>query len=422
MESIVPDPVEKPTDRNLAEPLSPAAEANNGGPAASAKKRFLARPSRLLFWIPGLVIVGGALTFFAVRAFTKTSEVKDSSPAAVPVSVASVTRADVYNEVTIPAEFRPYVEVELHAKVSGYLTNISVDFGDRVKAGQLLAQLEVPELKDELDRAIAARQKAEADHTDANLAYSRLLKVEQEHTNLVAQQEVDTAGAKDRSTDATIAGAKADVEKYLTMVAYTRITAPFDGVVTRRYADPGALIQAGTASDTQSLPLVRISDNYHLRLDFPVSVLYVKEIKLGDPVEVRVDSFGGKSFTGTISRFTHKVEEDTRTMITEIEVPNPNLELVPGMYANVVLKVGRHAQALTVPTEAITADRKPSVYVVNDHDVVEERPVELGLETPTRYEVLSGLKDGELVVTAGRSQLKPGQKVIAKQTGSLAQQ
>ena len=183
--------------------------------------------------------------------------------------MARVTRQDLYNEVTFPAEFRPYVEVELHAKVSGYVREMKVDFGDRVKAGQLLATLEVPELHDELHNAIATQQKAEADYTNAHLIYMRLAAVNKDHPNLVAQQDLDTAEAKDRTTSAAIAATRADVEKYQTLVAYTRITAPFDGVVTKRYADPGALIQAGTTSDTQSMPLVRVSDNYLLRLDFP---------------------------------------------------------------------------------------------------------------------------------------------------------
>ena len=101
-------------------------------------------------------------------------------------------------------------------------------------------------------------------------------------------------------------------------------------------------------------------------------------------MEVRVESLGGKPFTGIISRFTQKVDEDTRTMITEIEVPNPKLELVPGMYATVVLKVERRPQALAIPTEAISADKKTSVYVVNSEQEIEERPVTLGLETPTQ--------------------------------------
>src|SRR5208282_3291185 len=177
------------------------------------------------------------------------------------------------------------------------------------------------------DSARATEQKAEADYTNANLIYTRLLSVNKDHPNLVAQQDLDTAQANDLTATAAIAAAKANFEKFQTMVGYTQITAPFDGVVTRRYADPGTLIQAGTSSDTQALPLVRVSDNYRLRLDFPVTVDYVKDVQLGDSVEVRVDSLNGKTFTGIISRFTHDVDDNTRTMITEIEVPNPNLEL-----------------------------------------------------------------------------------------------
>ncbi len=265
------------------------------------------------------------------------------------VGVVKVSREDLYREVTIPAEFRPYVEVELHAKVSGYVKEMKVDFGDQVKAGQLMATLEVPELTDQLHNAMAAVQKAEADHTDAHLTYTRLVGVNQQQPNLVAQQDLDTAEAKDRATAASIAAAKADVERFQTLLAYTQITAPFDGVITWRYADPGALIQAGTASDTQAKSLLRISDNFHLRLDFPVSVDYVKDIHLGDKVDVRVESLGGKSFTGAISRFTQKVNDATRTMVTEIEVPNPDLEIVPACTPRVVLKVEERRQALAIP-------------------------------------------------------------------------
>jgi RND family efflux transporter MFP subunit len=337
------------------------------------------------------------------------------------VAVARVTREDLYNRVTIPAEFRPYVEVELHAKVSGFVREMKVDFGDRVKSNQLLATLEVPELQDELHNAIATVQKAEADYTNAHLIYMRLTAVNKEHPNLVAQQDLDTADDKDRTTAAAIAATKADVDKYNTLVAYTRITAPFDGVITKRYADPGALIQAGTTSDTQARPLVRVSDNYLLRLDFPVSVAYVKYMHVGDPVEVRVESFGGKSFRGTITRTMDKVNEDTRTMITEIEVPNPNLELVPGMYASVDLKVQSRPQVLAIPIEAVPGEQKSSVYMLNDKDEIEERPIKLGLETPTRYEVTEGLKEGDLVLIGSRSKVKLGQKVEPKVINGLTQ-
>jgi RND family efflux transporter MFP subunit len=372
------------------------------------------------FFALTLAIAAALILLRVAQGKARESAGRDRAP--LPsVAVAKAHREELYKEVTIPAEFRPYAEVVLHAKVSGYLQQINVDFGDHVTAGQLLATLEIPELQDQLNNAIATEQKAEADYKNAHLVYSRLVKVNMDHPNLVAQQDLDTAESKDDTAAAAIAAAKADVERYQTLVAYTRITAPFDGVVTRRYADPGALIQAGTASDIQSMPLVRVSDNYRLRLDFPVSVEYVKDIRLDDPVDVRVQSLGGKTFTGNISRFTDKVEEDTRTMMVEIEVDNPKLELIPGMYATVVLKTEQHPDALAIPIEAI-APGSQTIYVVNDQHEIEERAVTLGLETPTKYEVLSGLKEGDWVVIGNPGQIKPGEKVEPKLIGLVATQ
>ena len=381
-------------------------------------------PLRRLDWriVTALLVVVIAVPLWRATPSHAKPQVLLAAPALPVVAAARVEREDLCNEVTIPAEFRPYAEVELHAKVSGYVQQMYVDIGDQAKAGQLLAKLEVPELKDDLDRAQAALKRAEADYHDAHLVYTRLVAVNQQHPNLVAQQELDNAEARDHTTEAAIAAAKADVEKDQTLVDYTRITAPFDGVITHRYADPGALIQAGTASQTASLPLVRLSDNYRLRLDFPVSVGYVKDIQTGDPVEVLVESLGGRRFIGTISRCTDRVNEDTRTMTTEIEVPNPKLELVPGMYATVVLKVEKRAGALAIPIEAVSSDKNATVYVINRQQQIEERPVTLGLQTPTRYEVKTGLKDGDLVLIGNRSEVKPGERVEAKVVGSLAQE
>ncbi len=366
-----------------------------------------------LIWpLLGAGIIVGGLWLYARKGNGARPVPPDSQPPTV--AVAKVEREDLYNEVTIAAEFRPYVEVALNAKVSGYVDKMNVDFGDKVKAGQLLATLEVPELKDELDSARAAQGRAEADYKNAHLIYTRLVGVNSEHSNLVAQQDIDTAEAKDSIAAAALASAKADVEKYQTLVGYTQITAPFDGVVTMRYADPGALIQAGTASDTQAKPLVRVSDNYRLRLDFPVSVAYVRDVHLGDKVEVRVQSLDYIRITGEVSRFTDKVNNDTRTMITEIEVPNPNLELVPGMYAAVVLKVEQRPRVLTIPIEAASIGDSTTVCVVNSSQEIEVRAITLGLETASRCEVISGLKEGELVMIGGRTAVHAGEKVETK--------
>jgi RND family efflux transporter MFP subunit len=364
------------------------------------------------FGILAVVVIGFGLFWATHHARAQVVVSADST--VVPAAAAKVTREDLFKEVTVPAEFRPYEEVELHAKVSGYVQKMNVDFGDKVKSGQLLATLEVPELQDELANAQATEIKAEADYTNAHLIYSRLMSVNKDHPNLVAQQDLDTASANDQTTTAAIAAAKASVGKFKTMISYTQITAPFDGVVTRRYADPGALIQAGTASDTQALPLVRVSDNYRLRLDFPVTVDFVQDIQVGASVEVRVGSLGGKTFSGKISRFTYDVDDNTRTMQTEIEVPNPNLELVPGMYANVVLKVQQRPNALAVPIEAVAGEKNPTVLVINQDHQIEERPVQLGLETAEKFEVLTGLHEGDLVVVGNRAQFQVGEKVEPK--------
>jgi len=360
-----------------------------------------------------IVTTIAVLAIAGLAWFWHESGTKSPLPAAqaVPtVAVARVARADLFQEVTIPAEFRAYEQVDLHAKVSGYVQEMKVDFGDRVKAGQLLATLEIPELQADLSNAQAAEQRAVADYTDAHLAYTRLLAVNASHPNLVAQQDVDAADAKDLATKASVTAAQAEITKFQAWVDYSRITAPFDGVITRRYADPGAFIEAGTAG-TSAKSLLQISDNYLLRLDFPVSVAYVQDIHVGDSVAVRVESLGGESFNGVITRFTDLVDEDTRTMMTEIQVTNQNLELVPGMYTQVGLKVGRRPQALAVPTQAVVSDKSPTVLLVNANQELEERPVKLGLETPDQYEILDGLQAGDLVVMGNHAEVKAGQKV-----------
>lgn len=356
------------------------------------------------------VVALAGIAVLCVWMLGRGAKLAAAKPAARSVSVAVVDREDLFRQVEIPAEFRPYVEADLHAKVSGYLQTINVDFGDIVKSGQLLAVLEVPELKAELDAAVAAVRQAQADYTNAHLIYQRLVAVNEEHPNLVAQQDIDTAKARDNATAAAVTSAKADVEKYQTLYSYTQITAPFDGVITWRYVDPGALIQAGTASG-MAKPVLRLSDNYHLRLDFPVSVEYVKYIRDGSTVQARVDSLGGKMYAGVITRFTRKVEDDTRTMTTESEFQNPNLEITPGMYAAVVLQMQGRSSALAVPIEAVSSGPKPTVYLVNANNEIEEREVKLGIETPTRYEVLAGLKEGDRVLIGNRSEFHPGQKV-----------
>jgi RND family efflux transporter MFP subunit len=387
---------------------------------ADLGQRVISR-SRLRWGVPLAAGVLVVLCLIVGRAWRGAAKADTGAVMAIPaVAVVKVDREDLYKEITIPAEFRPYNEVELHAKVSGYVKQINVDIGDKVKPGELLAVLEIPELQDDLDHAFAAQQRAAADYKDAHLAYTRLLEVNKQHPNLIAQQDLDTAEAKDATAEGALAGAKSDVQKFRTMVSYTRITAPFGGVVTKRYADPGALIQAGTSSQ-QAMPLVRVSDNNLLRLDFPVSVDYVRGIRLGAPASVSVDSLDNRAFVGKIARFSDKIDDSTRTMIVEMEVPNPTLELVPGMYATVEIKVDQRERVLAIPVEAVASGGK-SVLVVNAANKVEERAVRFGIETASKYEVVAGLEEGDLVMLGNAAQVTPGQKVEPRITAPLARQ
>jgi RND family efflux transporter MFP subunit len=364
------------------------------------------------------------------------------------VAVAKVVRGDVAQTIVVTAEFRPFQEIDVHAKVSGYLKSIRVDVGDHVRAGELLAVLEVPELQnqlqedeasvrradEEINRAKADLDRTQSAHEVAHLAASRLSSVLKARPNLVAQQDIDEATGRDRiaeaqvsTAQATLAAAreqldvaKATEDKTKTLFAYAQITAPFDGVITHRYADTGAMIQAGTSSQTQAMPLVRLSENSRLRLVIPVPESVVPSIHIGSPIGLTVQGLH-RTFAGTVSRFSDRLDTDTRTMHVEVDVPNPNLQLVPGMFADASIVLGQAKNVLVVPVEAIDrTDTSARVMLVNRDNRVEPRDVKVGLETGNRVEVVSGLSAGDLVVVGNRSQLKAGTAVTPSIVAAVA--
>jgi RND family efflux transporter MFP subunit len=347
----------------------------------------------------------------------------------------------------LAGEFQPYQVVDVHSKVSGYIRHIYVDIGDKVHAGETLAVLEVPELdaqvkgsvaeyarsKDEIARARNDVARAESQHAALHANYIRLKQAAAAQPGLIAQQELDDAQSKDLASQAQVDSAKsglsaaesqsdyarANSQRVRDMEAYTRVTAPLNGVITWRYADTGALIQAGTASNVQSLPIVKLSQSDLLRLRLPVPEDAVRFIKVGDPVQVRVDA-ANRTFTGKVVRFTRDVSTDTRTMETEVDVPNKTLTLTPGMYANATLQLERHDNVLTVPVEAIVRDGDQThVLVLDAQNRVQFRPVELGIQSASEAEVDSGLKQGDLVITGGQNRYQQGEKVRPEQAQSV---
>jgi len=367
---------------------------------------------------------------------------KSSSPEGVTVGVMKVTRKTLQRQITLSSELVPFQDIDVYAKESGYVQKLYVDYGSHVKQGQLMAVLEIPELEAQLQEDQAAVKIASDEVTRAqhmlkgyqamakvlDLEYTRLHGVIATRPGLVAQQEVDDAEGKDLAAasevDAAEAALAAAQSKLLesqsklahdqALFAYARITAPFSGVVTERYANLGTLMQAGTGSSTQVLPLVRLSQDDKFRLVIPVPESDVRFIQVGDPVDVRLPSLN-RTFPGKVARFSVDVRADTRTMHTEVDVPNPGRVLLPGVYAEATLTLEKKDNAVAVPLQAVTNEgAQGSVDIVNANCQIETRQVTLGMRTPTEVEVESGVQEGEQVVVSDRSTLKAGQRVQPK--------
>lgn len=410
---------------------------------------------------PWFAVLIGITSILGSSCSRQESAARSPQSSDIPtVAVARAAPENLTHDLILTAEFRPFQEVDVMAKIAGYIKEINVDVGDHVTQNQLLATLEVPEMADDLRRATASVERSQADvqhardeleranaaRDIAQLSFNRLTEVSKKRPGLVAQQEIDDAQSKYLVAQAQVSAANsalasagqqvavnnADVGRVKTLIDYTRVTAPFTGVITKRYADKGSMIQAGTASQTQAMPVVRLSENGKLRLILPVPESAVSTVHIGQHVEVRVPTLS-RSFPGDVARFSDKLSLATRTMDTEVDVPNPNLVLIPGMYAEVDLSLARRTGVLAIPVTAVDADNEdastpnthsasPSgrVMVVTPNNLVELRKIALGLETANRVEVLSGLNEGDLVVIGSRAALQPGQEVRPKVTSMVA--
>jgi RND family efflux transporter MFP subunit len=353
-----------------------------------------------------------------------------------------VTRGDLASTLTVAGEFQPYQQVELHAKVSGYIRRINVDIGDRVKSGQVIATLEVPELnaqvagsqaevkhsQSEITRAVSEVVLAQANYTALHAAYTRLAEAAKRRPGLVAEQELDDSRAKDQDGEAKINVAKAvldatkeqlgvskaDNQRVQSLEDYSVVTAPFTGVITMRYADVGSLIQAGTTSNTQSMPIVKVAQSDLLRLRMPVPEQDVPFIKIGGDVHIKLQDTG-KVISGKIIRFTRELTESTRTMLVEVDVPNPDLTLSSGMTAETTIVLQAQKNVLTVPAGAVLkSDGQAYVLIVDANNKVQKVLVNLGIQGSDRVEITQGLAEHQSVIVSGQANYEPGQTVLPK--------
>jgi RND family efflux transporter MFP subunit len=385
-----------------------------------------------------ILAVGLALPVLAsvIACNSRANTIAAEIPSA---TVAAVKQGSIVHTLNLAGQFQPYQVIDVHAKVSGYIRHIYVDIGDKVRQGQVLAVLEVPELRAQLKGTVAevasrkdeiAREhqevlRAESEHSALHADYTRLKQAAATQPGLIAEQELDNAQSKDLASEAQVDAAKsalsaagqnldvagADNERVSALADYTRVIAPIDGVIIWRYADTGALIQAGTASDIQSLPVVKLSQSSLLRLRIPVPEDAVEFIHLGAQVNVQVDAVH-RTLVGKVVRFTRDISLATRTMQTEIDVENKDLSLTPGMYANTTIELERRDHVLTIPVQAvITNGNQSSALIVDSRNHVQTRNLTLGLQGSNLVEVKNGLAEGDRVITGGQSNYQVGETV-----------
>lgn len=391
---------------------------------------------RFLLLIAACAILGFA-AWLVLRIHANRKVEAAPEPTAAPVAV--VERGSVSHVLALAGQFQPYQMIDVHPKVSGFIRSIKVDIGDRVRRGQTLAVLEVPELqaqlegtvaqvsrsKDEIVRAQHEVAAAEARYSALHAGYQRLDQAAKAQPGLIAQQELDDARSKDLSAEAQVDAAqaalsaaqggadvaRADNRRVGAMENYTNVVAPIDGVITWRYADTGALIQSGTDSNSQALPIVKLAQSGLLRLRMPVPEDAVRYVKIGDPMLVRVDALE-RSFTGKVVRFTRNVNFETRTMETEVDVQNKDLSIDPGMYANTQLQLSHADNVLTIPIDALVqGNNHDSVYVLDGENRVRRRTVDVGLRGSQLAEIKSGVAEGERVIVGAQSKYQEGERV-----------
>jgi RND family efflux transporter MFP subunit len=346
-----------------------------------------------------------------VRTTTGCSHPAEIVRADPPPTVAVVTpnRGNAVRSIALPGDMVGFYESSLYSKVTGYLQNISVDKGDWVKKGEVLATIEVPELQQRVARS-------EASLDVQRLTYQRLEQVWRSDPRLIARQDVDIAQGK-------YLEAKADVDELRALVSYTKIIAPFDGIVTGRFVDPGALIKAGGDQSSFSAeegsahptgtasPVVSLAMIGTMRIYVYVPQGVVSFIKRGTPATLTLQDHPGHSYAGVVTRFADSLDLSTRTMLTEIDLANPRHELYPGMYANVTLQLERHPDVIQVPDSAI-GESATGNYVLTVRDgKLTRREITVGIRTGHLVEVTGGLNGDEQLVTAVDPSLIVGQSV-----------
>jgi len=341
------------------------------------------------------------------------------------VSTASPQRAPEVVELPLPGSMQPILETGIWARTNGYLQARYVDIGDRVNKGQLLAEIDTPEVDQQLMQAIATMAQDKANvvklEADLTLAKTTLQRYVSAGPGTVSKQQIDERNSgvttSEKAVDAARATVNADdanVRRLLELQSYQKVYAPFDGVITVRNVDPGSLITAGsTAGTTMLFSLAQVD---MLRIFIYVPQANAPDIKVGESAKVSVRELPGRVFTGKVTRTAGAIDPASRTLLTEVDVPNPDHLLLSGSYATVRFRIQRADPPLTIPQSAVLIDASGvRVALVDPDGTLHYRPVRIGRDSGSTVEVLSGLEPTDVLATGISPNVADGSRVdVAK--------
>ena len=331
----------------------------------------------------------------------------NAKPSETPVDVIGVHphRGEVSRLINLPGEVRPLYEVTLFAKVDGYLDKLTVDKGDSVKAGDLIADIDVPELRANLVKYKAELELAQAEFKQMSEAAAN---------NAANLSAADAEAAKNRLAVANgkLAVAKGNVQYTESMLKYSRVTAPFSGIITKRYVDPGAYIPVPNAASTpEAAAIVNLTDFKTLRMQVAVPETEATHVKVGQSIRWTADDFPGEHFDGTVTRAYWALDKATKTMLTETQMANPGMKLQPGMLVNARIGIEKKTDALLLPSEALVKEKTNSFIFIFNDGKIKKAPVEVGFNDGTNVEIVSGVKPADLAIVPGQLALRDGQLV-----------
>jgi RND family efflux transporter MFP subunit len=373
----------------------------------------MARTLKVVLFFVICLLLAGSIVVFGINSRIKAAAVvkQETLDQSVPtVAVMHPKRGAMKDEIVLPGNIQAFVDAPIYARTSGYLSKWYTDIGTRVKVGQLIAEIESPEVDQQLAQAKAELATANANMKLAELTMNRdqnLLKLE-----AIAKQDVDNAVGAYEADKAIVASQGANVKRLEQMVAFEKVIAPFDGVITARNTDIGALINAGNGGTTQEL--FRMATTDKLRVFVSVPQTHSRVAVAGVNAELTLTEFPGRRFPGKIARNAGSIDPSTRTLLTEVDIDNTNGALLPGAYAEVHLKLPAQTPALMLPVTALIFRAEGlRVAVVRDGkaDLI---TVTLGRDFGTVVEVTSGLTERDQVIVSPPDSLSAGSRVRAE--------